>query len=93
MVTQAASKLPANWVDVCTDLAHCLVWNIVLHKIPAELVINTDQTGISYLGTGSRTWELKGLKQVVAASQGKKHQFMVMVVITAGGQMLPYQVI
>jgi hypothetical protein len=61
--------------------------------VPLQLVINADQTGVSYLGTGDKTWELRGAKQVPTIGQGEKHQFTLMVAITAAGKTLPFQVI
>lgn len=74
-------------------MANRLTWNIALHNIPAELVINADQTGVAYLGTGDKTWELKGSKQVPVIGKGDKRQFTLMVAITASGIMLPWQAI
>ncbi|KAG9086375.1 hypothetical protein FRC06_003131 [Ceratobasidium sp. 370] len=90
---QAAQKLPSNWEDQCVELAHRLTWNIMLHNIPPELVINADQTGVSYLGTGHKTWELKGVSQVPGFGQDKKRQFTLMVAVMAAGQILPFQAI
>ncbi|QRV92686.1 hypothetical protein RhiJN_20704 [Ceratobasidium sp. AG-Ba] len=92
-VTQAAQKLPADWEQQCLDFAHRLTWNIAMNNIPPELVINADQTGVSYLGTGSRTWEVKGSPQVSAVGQGEKRQFTLMVAVTAAGKLLPFQAI
>lgn len=93
VTTQAAQKLPVNWVQKCSDFAQRIVWNIAIHAVPPELVINADQTGISYLGTGSRTWELKGVSQVSAVGQAEKRHFTLMVAVTASGDILPFQAI
>ncbi|KAF8598614.1 hypothetical protein BDV93DRAFT_450846, partial [Ceratobasidium sp. AG-I] len=58
-----------------------------------ELVINADQTGVSYLGTGKKTWEVKGANQVPAIAKDEKRQFTLMVSVTAAGQVLPFQAI
>ncbi|QRV95133.1 DDE superfamily endonuclease [Ceratobasidium sp. AG-Ba] len=91
--TQASQKLPANWVQLCSDFAQRLVWNIAMHSVPPELIINADQTGVSYLGVGSRTWELKGSSQVSAVGQSEKRQFTLMVAVAASGDVLPFQAI
>lgn len=91
--TQAAQKLPEQWESQCVNMAMRLTWNIALHNIPPELVINADQTGVAYLGTGEKTWELKGVKQVPAIGKADKRQFTLMVAITASGMMLPWQAI
>lgn len=91
--TQAAQKLPDNWESLCVDLAHRLTWNIALHDVPPELVINADQTGVCYLGTGNKTWDVTGSKQVAAVGKEEKRQFTLMVAITSAGQALPFQAI
>ncbi|KAG8699167.1 hypothetical protein FRC11_013896, partial [Ceratobasidium sp. 423] len=91
--TNDASKLPDNWEAQCVDLAHRLAWNVRMHDVPAELVINADQTGVAYLGPGSSTWEVKGSKQVSIFGDGDKRQFTLMVAINAAGKVLPFQAI
>ncbi|CAE6435116.1 unnamed protein product [Rhizoctonia solani] len=91
--TQSSQKLPADWMAQCKDMAMRLAWNIGYHRIPAELIVNADQTGVAYLGTGDKTWELKGVKQVPAIGKGDKRQFTMMVAIAASGTMLPWQAI
>ncbi|KAG9075971.1 hypothetical protein FRC06_009782, partial [Ceratobasidium sp. 370] len=65
----------------------------MLHNVPPELVINADQTGVLYLGTGHKTWELKGVPQVPGFGQDEKHQFTLMVAVMAAGQIVPFQAI
>ncbi|KAF8596458.1 hypothetical protein BDV93DRAFT_534727 [Ceratobasidium sp. AG-I] len=92
-MTQASQKLPGTWQNDCLDMGMRLTWHIGVHRVPPDLVINADQTGVSYLGTGNKTWELRGAKQVLAIGCGEKRQFTVMVAITASGMMLPWQAI
>lgn len=91
--TQAAQKLPPEWENDCLDMSMRLTWHIGVNHVPPELVINADQTGVSYLGTGNKTWEIRGAKQVPTIGNGEKRQFTIMVAITASGMMLPWQVI
>ncbi|KAG9119194.1 hypothetical protein FRC07_005929 [Ceratobasidium sp. 392] len=89
----AAQKLLDNWLQQCTDFACRLTWNIALNKVPPELVINADQTGVSFLGTGDQTWDVRGALQVAAVGKGEKRQFTLMVAVASSGDMLPFQAI
>ncbi|QRV79944.1 DDE superfamily endonuclease [Ceratobasidium sp. AG-Ba] len=80
--TQAAQKLPDNWLQQCTDFACWLTWNITLNSVPPELVINADQTDIQGLA-----------KQIAAIGKGKKQQFTLMVAVASSGDILPFQAI
>lgn len=44
--TKAAQKLPANAEEQCENAFLRRAWTIKEHRIPAELVINADQTGM-----------------------------------------------
>ncbi|QRV72116.1 hypothetical protein RhiJN_00130 [Ceratobasidium sp. AG-Ba] len=91
--TQAAQKLPDNWLQQCTDFACRLMWNIALNSVPPELVINADQTGVSFLGTGDRTWDVRGASQIAAIGKGEKRQFTLMVAVASSRDILPFQAI
>ncbi|KAF8171080.1 hypothetical protein K438DRAFT_2059579 [Mycena galopus ATCC 62051] len=62
--TKTAQKLPANAEDQCETAFLRQVWTIKEHRIPAELVINADQTGVVYLPGSRMTWAPRGAKQV-----------------------------
>ncbi|GAB1527293.1 hypothetical protein RhiTH_010468 [Rhizoctonia solani] len=90
---QDKAKLPNKWEDHCLDLAHNLAWNILQYNIPPKLIINSNQTGVYYLGTGAKTWEIQGSSQVSGVGKEEKQQLMLMAAVTAAGQILPYQAI
>ncbi|GAB1524317.1 hypothetical protein RhiTH_007470 [Rhizoctonia solani] len=86
-----------NIVQLLSNIqcAGCLITRSVTqgYNIPPKLIINTNQTGVSYLGTGTKTWELQGSSQVSGVGKEEKQQFMLMAAVTAAGQILPYQAI
>ena len=62
-------------------------------KIPAELVINWDQTGVNVVPASQWTQEEKGSSRVEVAGVGDKRQIMVTVAGTLSGKLLPFQVL
>lgn len=77
----------------CEDAFLRAVYHIKLHDIPASLVINADQTGVSLLPMGSKTYAPRGSKQVAMLGKEEKRQFTAMVATSASGNMLPMQCI
>lgn len=61
--------------------------------MPAELVINADQTGVVILPAGKETWAERGAKQVAGVAKEEKRQYTLMVGSSASGDMLPFQAI
>lgn len=54
--TKAAQKLPEDAEEQCETAFLRRAWTIKEHRIPAELVINADQTGVVYLPGARMTW-------------------------------------
>jgi hypothetical protein len=62
------------------------------HKIPAALVINSDQTGLPVVPSPQYTRAPKGSKDVSVNGYGEKRQITVTPTNTADGESLPLQV-
>jgi hypothetical protein len=62
-------------------------------KIPSELIINWDQTGISVVPASQWTQEEKGVSRVEIAGLGDKRQTTATVAGTLSGALLPFQVL
>ena len=60
--TKTAKKLPDNFADIkkknLVQISQC----ICMHGIPEDLVINMDETGVSYTFTGGYTMEINWFK-------------------------------
>ncbi|KAF9515806.1 hypothetical protein BS47DRAFT_1293384, partial [Hydnum rufescens UP504] len=89
--TQAAHKLPDDWEKQCEDQFMRLSHYIKMFNVPAELVINADQTGVCLIPAGNKTWAPTGAKQVSTMAKEEKRQFTLMVASSAAGDMLPFQ--
>lgn len=61
--------------------------------MPAELVINADQTGVVLLPAGKETWAERGAKQVAGVVKEEKRQYTLTVGSASSGDMLPFQAI
>jgi hypothetical protein len=66
---------------------------VVQYKIPAELIVNHDQTPITYVSQSSRTLAEKGAKQVPIAQSTNRKQITGNLAVTATGEILPMQLI
>ena len=63
------------------------------HDIPADLVINLDQTPLSYVSPGKYTFNFKGAKNTLTKDVDYKRQITATFAISATGEFLPMQLI
>ena len=75
------------------DFVHRIALNIMEHKIPPELVVNLDQTGLHLAPVSNSTFASKGSKQVVVRFSQDKRQVTALLSGSASGVMLPSQII
>jgi hypothetical protein len=87
--TKAAQKLPADAEDQCENAFLRRAWTIKDHRIPAELVINADQTGVVYLPGSRMTYAPRGSKQVGLIGNEEKRAFTTLLGVSAAGNLLP----
>ena len=66
---------------------------ITMDEIPAELIINFDQTGLSIVPSSDWTMEAKGAKWVEAVGKDDKRQLTAVLAGTLTGDFLPPQII
>ncbi|KAJ7050612.1 hypothetical protein C8F01DRAFT_1344185 [Mycena amicta] len=91
--TKAAQKLPTDWEDQCERAALRRAHIIQTEDIPAELIINSDQTGVVYNPGGRLTWAPRGSRQVSLIGAEEKRAFTALLGITASGTVLPVQAV
>ena len=63
------------------------------HDIPIELVLNLDQTPLSYVSPGKYTFDLMSSKTVPIKGVNDKRQITAIFTVTASGEFLPIQLI
>ena len=63
------------------------------HDIPTDLIINLDQTPLSYVSPGKYTFNMKGAKHVPIKGVDDKRQITATFAVSASGDFLPMQLI
>ena len=63
------------------------------HDIPDDLIINFDQTSLSYVSASNHTLEVQGATSVPLIGKGKKKQITGTFAVTKSGLFLPMQII
>ena len=63
------------------------------NDIPESLIVNIDQTPLSYVSPGKYTFDLKGSKTVPVKGIDDKRQITATFAISLSGEFLPLQVI
>ena len=91
--TRAARKNPENFEEISTEYKQRIGKLITDNNIPAELVINWDQTGIKLVPVSNWTMEKTGNKQITISGLGDKREMTGLLSITLSGELLPPQVL
>ncbi|KAJ7196687.1 hypothetical protein GGX14DRAFT_672342 [Mycena pura] len=91
--TKAAQKLPRNWEDQCERAILRRAQMIKAEDIPAELIVNSDQTGVVYSPGGKLTWTPRGSRQVAVIGAEERRAFTALLAISGSGEVLPIQAI
>ncbi|KAL3686716.1 hypothetical protein R1sor_013025 [Riccia sorocarpa] len=92
--TSQGSKLHANWEALGRNLVLRLAYLVTAYKVPTELVVNCDQTGLQLLPVGNeKTYSFRGARKVTIAGAGDKRQISLLLGMSASGELLPGQTI
>jgi hypothetical protein len=77
--TKAARKRPADWEAQGLLAFLRMVKTIDQHQVKSpRMIVNADQTGISLLPTGKKTWETIGKDQVSTPNHEEKRQVSIL---------------
>jgi hypothetical protein len=91
--TRAAQKLPDDWEQLCRRAFLRIAYGMKEEDIPAELLVNSDQTQVVYAQGSKLTWTKTGSRQVTVVGEDEKRAFTVVVSISNSGELLPFQAI
>jgi len=91
--TQAARKLPDNYEELKRDFLDRIANTVKEHKIPDQLIINYDQTGVNIVPTSNWTMHDRGAKQTKILGLQDKRQITVLMGCTMAGKLMPPQVV
>ncbi|EUC62934.1 pogo transposable element with KRAB domain protein, putative [Rhizoctonia solani AG-3 Rhs1AP] len=90
--TKAARKRPNDWEAQGLLAFLRMVKTIDHHRVQSPcIIVNADQTGISLLPTGKKTWDTIGKDQVSSINHDERQQFTLVVASSCGGDILPFQ--
>lgn len=85
--------LPEDWESLQRELQDRLAIRVGRFNIHKELVVNADQTGWHLAPHRGRSLARRGVKSVSIAQHGDKRQLTMMCACSAGGDMLPLQLV
>ena len=92
--TTSKPPIPQGIYNECQwDFLSNIQHKVELHSIPAQLVLNSDQTPSSYVSVGKLTMATKGAKSVPIKGLTDKKNITLTFTITFSGEFLPLQVI
>ena len=92
--TTAKSKYTINnFKEVKSQFLHDIVATVELEEIPAQLILNWDQTGIKIIPTSSWTMEKEGSKRIEVVGVDDKRLITAVFCGTLVGDFLPVQLI
>jgi hypothetical protein len=90
---RAAQKVPQNWEELCIWAFFQVAFAVKEEDIPAELLVNTDQTLVLLAQGANGTWTESGAKQVTVIGAEEKRGFTAVMSISSKGFVLPIQTI
>ncbi|THU86687.1 hypothetical protein K435DRAFT_683139 [Dendrothele bispora CBS 962.96] len=91
--TRAAQKLPPDVDKILEDAFLCEAYVVCNYAVPPELWVNTDQTQTVYQHGNKGAWHQRGDKQVGAVGKDEKCAFTLVPLVSASGDVLPFQAI
>ena len=91
--TRPEKKISDGVTYILTNAFLCLVHTFSENSVAMTLIVNTNQTLVIYTGGASETHAPKGSKQVEVVGKDEKRGFTVVVGISMGGHVLPFQAI
>ena len=91
--TRPGKKTPDNIQEILTDSFLRFTWTISNFTIHAVFLVNSDQTLVYYSAGALETYHTIGSKQVEVVGKDERRGFTLMVGISLGGEVLPFQAI
>lgn len=91
--TKAAKMIPNNFSDLKTTFHDVIRKTVETHKIPDDMIVNIDQTGINIIPVSDWTMDKQGAKQVPITGIDDKRQITGVMGVSSTGKLLPPQMI
>ena len=87
--TKAARKIPTDFPEIKLAFLKRVADCVQQHKIPPELVLNWDQTGVKFVPTSEWTLAEQGSQQVDVLAKEDKREMTICFTCTMSGFLLP----
>ena len=91
--TKAAKQKSGDLPEIKQNFVFKFLDVVSKHQIPADIVVNWDQTGVRMVPSGNWTMEKKRSCQVAIAGLDDKQEIVVLLAVNMLGETLPSQVI
>ena len=91
--TSKAKVTVENFEELKKEFLSQINQVIVMDEIPADSIINSDQTGLQFVPVSERTVEAEGTKRVEVAGKDIKRQLTAVLGGSMAGEFLPPQLI
>lgn len=88
-----AKMMPADFDKLKAQFLSDIRTIVSMEDIPAELIINWDQSSLKYVPTSNWTFEEKGMKRIEIAGLDDKRAITILLSCSMNGKLLPTQVI
>ena len=92
-VSNDGKILLAEYTELKEQFLANIVPEVILNDIPADFVINCDQTGLKIVPTGEWTMNLSGDKIIPVVGTDDKREITAVLAATATGKYLPLQLL
>ena len=77
--TKSAQNLPKNWIEQCEIMTERIALLVCKYKIPKELIVNTDQTGLLLVPTSAFSYNPTGSADCSVIGKNEKRQITAVV--------------
>ena len=91
--TSKSKHTVAHFAQLRKSFLDEVVQIVTMEEVPAELILNWDQTGIHIVPSATWTMDKRGLKRVELAGTNDKHQITAVFCASITGDFLPVQLI
>ena len=90
--TKTSKKLPPNFEELKENYLSNISSTVADNSIPADLIVNWDQTDMRIVPVNDWTMTTRGSKQVSVTALGDKREITMLTSVTMSGHLIPPQV-
>ncbi len=91
--TSKVKDTVANFLEIKGNFLQEIIDVVEMEEIPAELILNWDQTGLNLIPSATWTMEKRGTKRVAIKGMNDKRQITAVFCVNLNGEFLPIQLV